>query len=167
MSVVLVFTGNDLETMRQDGGSGHWTAAAWRIEQAQYLVCVRNRREQWAAEDVDHGTAFLVAKITTTVPSTHAGRLVIGLSEFAEIKVPDAWRRVTQGQRFPVAYKEDAVFADLGIKLDELMWHPFLKSSQVTVLPESAPKSPIAEAKEFLATRLGIEVSAIEITIRT
>lgn len=77
MESVIVYTGKDLRRMREEGGCGHWTASAMRVEAAEYLVCVRNRREQWAAMDFEHGVAFLIAKITGTKPSTHAARRVI------------------------------------------------------------------------------------------
>lgn len=169
MECVAVFTGKSLQSMRDEGGSGHWHARPRRVERAQYLVCVRNSREQWAATDHKHGTAFLVAKISHTSPAPHDGRIVIGFSEYAEINVPGAWKKLTDGQRYPVAYQRgEDVFEALGVSPEKLDWKPF--EHQVTggeaAMGPSA-KSPLIEAKELLANRLGIDVAAIEITIRT
>ena len=61
---VVVFTGKDLNIMRAEGGSGYWLAKAERLNDAKYLIAVRNRRETWAVKDLEHGTGFLIAKIT-------------------------------------------------------------------------------------------------------
>jgi hypothetical protein len=154
--------------MAREGGSGHWTAREERLSKAEYVVCIRNRREQWAATDVEHGTAFLIGKVVGTSKAPYEGRTVIRFSEYAEIHVPDAWKKLTGGQRFPVAYfQTDALFEGLGLDSAQLTWHPF---QPVQPTPEKEePKSgtpPIAAAKEWLAQQLGIDATAIEIHIR-
>jgi hypothetical protein len=183
MESVIVYTGKDLRQMREDGGCGHWTASPTRVEAAQYLVCVRNRREQWAATDFEHGVAFLIAKITRTKPSPHAARITIEFSTYAMLDIPGAWQLLAKSQRFPVAYLETSeLFRRLHLNPDDLTWRPLgsnpgpLQVSEAPVAyaaPADAAAgrsasftSAIAEAKRKLAESLGIASEKIEITIR-
>ena len=180
MESVIVYTGKDLRRMREEGGCGHWTASPIRVEAAEYLVCVRNRREQWAAMDFEHGVAFLVARIDKTRPSAHAARITIEFSSYAMIDVADAWKLLAKGQRFPVAYLETSeLFRRLGLDPRALAWQQLLPQAPQSQLPEAlAPGPPpgeykgasfthaIAEAKRKLAASLGIGSDKIEITIR-
>ncbi|EKD3623368.1 hypothetical protein ORF60_004634 [Salmonella enterica] len=52
MKAVVVFTGKDLNIMRTEGGSGYWHARTDRLNDAEYLIAVRNRRETWAVKGV-------------------------------------------------------------------------------------------------------------------
>lgn len=181
MESVIVYTGRDLRRMREEGGCGHWTASPIRVEAAEYLVCVRNRREQWAAMDYEHGDAFLVARIARTKPSAQAARITIEFNSYALIKVPDAWQLLAHRQRFPVAYLEtEELFRRLQIKPDELEWQPLAEDARKAHAPEGQTScSPalnaaqgndltwtITEAKRSLAKCLGIAAETIEITIR-
>lgn len=182
METVIVYTGKDLRRMREDGGCGHWTASPIRVEAAEYLVCVRNRREQWAAMDFEHGVAFLIARIESTKPSTHAARITIEFNSYAMLDIPGAWQSVAKGQRFPVAYLETAeLFRRLQLNPDTLVWQQLVSEAPPQVaeatLPYAArPEAPatqgaglshaIAEAKRKLAESLGIASEKIEITIR-
>lgn len=165
MSSIAVFTGESIDSMRKDGGSGHWSVSLPRVKHAEYLVAVRNRRVESSPLDHKHGTAFLIARLSgETKDSQYAGRTVIGLSEYAEIHVLDAWKKLTDGQRFPVAYLETQAMLDqLGIDVDDLDWKPFDVSSQAQ---STERVSPITQAKNQLADVLGISPDAIEISIR-
>jgi hypothetical protein len=183
METVIVYTGKDLRRMREDGGCGHWTASPIRVEAAEYLLCVRNRREQWAAMDYEHGVAFLIAHIKSTKPSMHAARITIEFSTYAMLDIPGAWQLLAKGQRFPVAYLETAeVFRRLQLNPDKLVWQQLV--SDPAPLQVAEPVGPcvarldaaedkgasltdaIAEAKRKLAESLGIASEKIEITIR-
>lgn len=183
MESVIVYTGKDLRRMREEGGCGHWTASAIRVEAAQYLVCVRNRREQWAATDFEHGVAFLIAKISGTKPSPHAARITIEFSTYAMLDIADAWQRIAKGQRFPVAYLETSeLFRRLALDPNELVWQQLISNPEAQhvaepaasyVIPADAAQgkgtnlsNAIAEAKRKLAESLGIAAEKIEITIR-
>lgn len=183
MESVIVYTGKDLRRMREDGGCGHWTASPIRVEAAQYLVCVRNRREQWAAMDFEHGTAFLIAKISGTKPSPHAARITIEFSTYAMLDISNAWQLIAKGQRFPVAYLETSeLFRRLEIDPNELVWQQLVSApvplqvaenlASYTVSANAAEgrstglTNAIAEAKQKLAESLGIASEKIEITIR-
>jgi hypothetical protein len=177
MESVIVYTGKDLRRMREEGGCGHWTASPIRVEAAQYLVCVRNRREQWAAMDFEHGVAFLIARIKSTKPSAHAARITIEFETYALVHIPGAWQTLAKSQRFPVAYLETAeLFRRLQLNPDELTWQQLLSTPAPSQAADSLAdpadgKAPsfteaIAETKRKLAESLGIASEKIEITIR-
>jgi hypothetical protein len=173
MESVVVFSGKNLDTIREDGGSGHWTARATRVENCEYVICVRNRREQWAATDLEHGTAFLIAKITKVLPSSYPGRIVISFENYAKLHVADAWRTLTGGQRFPIAYDQTSEIArKLRIDLNKLHWLPLngLMCAEAEAV-YSAKRNPFSEAiagaKANLAESLGISPESIDIIIRT
>jgi hypothetical protein len=183
MESVIVYTGKDLRRMREEGGCGHWTASPIRVEAAQYLVCVRNRREQWAAMDFEHGVAFLIAQIKSAKPSTHAARITIEFSTYAMLDLPNAWQLLANGQRFPVAYLETAeMFRRLQLNPGDLVWQQLAgqpgpqhtaQAASHGVAADAPAKGKgasfadaIAEAKQNLALSLGIAAEKIEITIR-
>lgn len=185
MESVIVYTGKDLRRMREDGGCGHWTASPIRVEAAEYLVCVRNRREQWAAMDFEHGVAFLIAHIKSTKPSPHAARITIEFETYAMLDIPGAWQLLAKAQRFPVAYLETSeLFRRLQLNPAELVWQqmPPVRAPQPPHVAEAAASyaiapdagedkgasftRKIAEAKRSLAESLGIGSEKIEITIR-
>jgi hypothetical protein len=175
MESVAVFTGKNIEIIRSEGGSGHWSVSVPRAQKAEFVVCVRNRRAQWSVTDLKHGTAFIIARASGKITeSKHAGRSIIGLSEYAEIHVEGAWKKLTGGQRFPVAYlNTEDMLNKLGIKVDDLKWKPFeaeIPSEVVVKIAEQDDEdeviSPIIQAKQQLAKALGISPDTIEITIR-
>lgn len=183
MESVIVYTGKDLRRMREEGGCGHWTASPIRVEAAQYLVCVRNRREQWASMDFEHGVAFLIAQIKSTKPSTHAARITIEFNSYAMLDIPNAWQLLANGQRFPVAYLETAeMFRRLQLNPGDLVWQQLVShpaplhvaepvATHAAAADAARSKGPsfsdaIAEAKQTLAASLGIAAEKIEITIR-
>lgn len=171
---VAVFTGKDMTIMADEGGSGYWIAKEERLKNAEYLIAVRNLRETWAVKDNKHGTAFLVARITGCFRTDrHAGRSVITFEEYAEICVPDSWKKLTDGQRYPVAYLDTQIaFEELHINPEKLEWKKF---SELVVSPvekdETQPAvqlslpEAVAEAKRFISGATGISESAIAINI--
>ena len=175
MKSIAIFTGKNIDLMRKDGGSGHWVVSIPRVKEAEFLVCIRNRREKWSVTDEKHGTAFLIARLSgKTTDSSHAGRTIIGLHEYAEIHVEDAWKKLTDGQRYPVAYLDTKKMLDtLGIDVDGLDWKAFEVINQPDFVPTVVAEkddekviSPIIQAKENLAKALGISPDLIEIIIR-
>lgn len=171
--LVAVFTGKNLKNrMTAEGGSGHWIARVNRVRQARFLLCIRNRRETWAETDFEHGTAFLVARISGTSNSPHKNRIVINFNEYAEINVANAWRICTDGQRYPVAYLDaDKVQKDLGLDFASLVWKPFNPNAQPsTPVSKNSPmdiqRTAIQDAKVMLSDALGVSEENIEITVR-
>ncbi|WP_053521195.1 hypothetical protein [Salmonella enterica] len=179
MKAVVVFTGKDLNIMRTEGGSGYWHARTDRLNDADYLIAVRNRRETWAVKDLEHGTAFLIAKITGCFKSPdYDDRNVITFDEYAEIHTPKAWKMLTDGQRYPVAYlSAQEAFLRIGVTPEQLEWkkfHPSSPSVPNTVIPgldeEKTEKLSLNEAieraKKDISNATGIDSSAITISIK-
>jgi len=174
MKAVVVFTGKDLNIMRTEGGSGYWHARTDRLNDADYLIAVRNRRETWAVKDLEHGTAFLIAKITGCFKNPdYDDRNVITFDEYAEIHSPDAWKMLTDGQRYPVAYlNAQEAFLRIGAPLEQLEWKKFHPSSPpVPSLAEEKTEQlslneAIERAKKDISNATGIDSSAITISIK-
>lgn len=171
---VAVFTGKNLDIMIKEGGSGYWIAKGDRLNDAEYLIAVRNRRETWAVKDHKHGTAFLVARVTGSFKAEQpAGRKVITFDEYAEIVIPEAWRKLTEGQRYPVAYLDtQTAFKELGVVPEKLEWKKFSDlNPSFTNKAEPAPVTPLSlqqavtEAKKFISEATGISESAISISV--
>lgn len=173
--VVVVFTGKDLNIMHTEGGSGHWHAKTDRINDAEYLIAVRNRREKWAVKDLEHGTGFLIAKITGCFRSPeNYDRNVITFDQYAEISIPKAWKMLTDGQRYPVAYLEaQDAFLRIGIEPELLEWKRFEASErpqqQLNQVEEKVEiltlNEAVDRAKKFISKAAGVDESSISITI--
>lgn len=172
-NAVVVFTGKDLNIMTAEGGSGYWLAKAERLNDAKYLIAVRNRRETWAVKDLEHGTGFLIAKITGCFKNPdYDDRNVITFEEYAEISVKKAWKMLTGGQRYPVAYlTAEEAFSRIGITLEQLEWKKFQTSTPSQPNPTAeAPKKlslneAVERAKQDISNATGIDASSITITI--
>ena len=100
MDTVVVFTSKNLETFFGEGGSGDWVANEDRLAKCSYLVAVANAHSNWSVHSQEkHGHAFFIGKILGVKPvSTSPKRLIIQVSEYAEIDISDSWG----GQRNPV-----------------------------------------------------------------
>jgi len=172
-NLVAVFTGKDLNIMRVEGGSGYWLAKAERLNDAKYLIAVRNRRETWAVKDLEHGTGFLIAKITGCFKNPdYDDRNVITFNEYAEISITKAWKTLTGGQRYPVAYlKAQEALSLIGVKPEQLEWKKFQQStpSQPNFSKEITETLSLSEAveraKQDISNATGIDMSSITITI--
>jgi hypothetical protein len=165
--VVKVFARQSLDELVALGGSGDWPASLKRAQQARYLVVVRNRYGVGAAKDVEHGTAFLVAKIDRldVLPDE---RIFFRLSKFKRIQVADAW----DGSRFPVRYMTLADALALYGPFDDESWADFpttKETSRVRAVEEPLLTAglTIPQAKAGLARTLGVPESCIEISIRS
>jgi hypothetical protein len=133
-------------------------------------VCTRNANAAWVEGPEAHRSAFLIGKVRGVVPSPdHEGRYLIQFSEYAPVKVPDAWK----GDRNPIKYV--ASLKDLGIDPSTLKWEPMPEAGErPEPVPAPAPVKPnagvqpltMSEAKKGLALTFGVPPDAIEITIR-
>lgn len=172
-NAVVVFTGKDLNIMRTEGGSGYWLAKAERLNDAKYLIAVRNRRETWAVKDLEHGTGFLIAKITGCFKNPdYDDRNVITFDEYAEISVKKAWKMLTGGQRYPVAYlKAQEAFSRIGVNPEKLEWEKFQPStlsqpnSTIEITEKMSLSEAVERAKQDISNATGIDASSITITI--
>ena len=185
-NVIGIFTGKDLKWMESDGGSGYWIVRSDRIRKAKYVIFCRNHRETWAVKDgLGHGQAFMVGKISGCIPTKkHAGRKLIQISEYALL--PDsenfqkAWKNLTDGQRYPVAYLNTGVLSQkLALEIEKLEWSTFNANpnaendsieSEIVGSGNDGDESKalseiIAEAREMIAHAAGVESDKVNIQI--
>ncbi|GBF17807.1 hypothetical protein Br6_05214 [Rhodococcus sp. Br-6] len=162
---VVVFTGKSLDRILREGGSQAWVLDPVRAKKCQWLVCTQNAHNvaDYADGTEPHGSAFLVGRISRISPSTDEnseGRWNIEFSEYARIDQADVWA----GDRNPVRY---ANFDALGISLEGVDFQRVEREPVVAAAPpaESAALT-FEQAKAGLAKTLGVDPSAIEITIR-
>lgn len=164
MNVVMVFTSKPLETMIDEGGSGYWSASKKRLEKCSYLIATKSNtlREHFPSDtNIKQGSAFIVGKITNIGNSPKGDRLVIQISEFAEINIPNVWT----GNRNPVAYTNtESLKSDHGLDFADLEWSDFPINEITPIVNVKA--LTIDEAKEGIAKTLGIDPSCIEILIK-
>ncbi len=157
--------------MRAEGGSGYWLAKAERLNDAKYLIAVRNRRETWAVKDLEHGTGFLIAKITGCFKNPdYDDRNVITFEEYAEISVKKAWKMLTGGQRYPVAYLTAEEAFRIGITLRAAGVEKTPDFNTISANPSAERKKlslneAVERAKQDISNATDIDVSSITITI--
>lgn len=163
--VVAVFTSKSVETILADGGSQSWALDRVRASRCDYLVVCRNANDQPEGPE-DHGSAFLVGKISDVVASTETpGRFKIDISHFAHVDWADEWG----GARNPVAYWKDSDYKDDQGQVRDFKALEFHKVEDFAIerVRDEAPIGlTIAAAKAGLAASFNIPESAIEITIR-
>jgi hypothetical protein len=171
---IAVFTARSPDRIVAEGGSQAWVLNPARAKHCTWLVCTQNQHNpdhEFEDATEPHGEGFLVGRIssirkTEEPQEDDKERYIIGISEFARIKLPNAW----DGGRNPVRYTS---LATMGIDVDTLTFEPIPEAAQPTpsrnqAAQFSATTAPltIAEAKRQLATAFGVKVEAVEITIR-
>jgi hypothetical protein len=161
-SAIAVFTGKTVQTLLAHGGSGPWVGAKERVNQQEYVVCIKRTKPAAA----DHGAVFFVGKISGVrklgFDRRGQQRWFFEISEFA---IPARQRRRWEG-RNPVRY---TTLEELGIDLKKLKFEP---APPATESPPGAETGSmvkpltIAEAKAGLAAKFGVSPDAIDIHIK-
>ena len=166
-NAVAVFTSWGKEDIIKRGASGNWGVSADRILQNRYLVVTRNRHSDWCPDDYEHGTAFLIGRIsgvaeTEDITKDGRPRYAIEFDAYAEVEIPHIWGK----SRNPVWFTDlDA----LGINLEDLSFVNVEGIEPITVSKaQNIPDDGIsfAEARRGLAARYSVSPSAVEIIIR-
>jgi hypothetical protein len=158
---VMVFTSKSLKTMKIEGGSGNWAANKRRVEHVKWLVATRNHKSNWTQGDEEHGSAFLIGRVTGVMPASapEEGRFVIVFDRFAELNIPKAWTN----NRNPVAYTS---LNTLGIDPDKLDWKDFVTAPVSSEIPTMlAPATVVDQARAMIANALSISPDAVKITV--
>ena len=169
---LIVFTGRGVAQILEEGGSQAWALNARRARKCEYLVCVQNHPgEQWARPEAPQGVAFLAGRISGVelAGEEHGdNRWIIEISEYAELDFAGLWK----GWRNPVKYMSND---EIGFDPEILQWHKMPKNVMVkreavnvakeVEYKEVAPLS-IVQAKHGLAAYFGVDIDAIDITIR-
>ena len=167
-TAIAVFTSWSKEDILKRGASGNWGVSPDRILQNRYVVVTRNRHSDWCPDDYEHGTAFLIGRVSGVIETdetTKDGRprYAIAFDAYAEINTPDVWGK----SRNPVWFTD---LDTLGIDLDSIEFVEIETGNPVEV-----PKPPkptlegglsFAEARKGLAARYGVSANSIDIIIR-
>lgn len=163
--VISVLTSKSVETIVFDRGSQSWALDRNRASRCDYLVVCRNAHNKPEGPE-EHGSAFLVGKISDVVASTETeGRFKILITEFAHVDWEDQWGE----RRNPVAYYKDSDYKNAkGVPYDfkRLEYLKIDDYAPERAIDMASLKLTIAEAKAGLAAGLNLLESAIEITIR-
>jgi hypothetical protein len=167
-SAVAVLTSWEKADLIERKASGNWGVSPDRILQQRYVVAIRNRNTNWSPVDLEHGTAFLVGRISGVVATDDTtvdgrNRIAIEFDAYAEIEIPDAWGK----SRNPVWF---TTLENLGIDLNELNFVNVSNGSAVAT-PKLSPPAPteglsFAEARRGLAARYGVSPNSVEIILR-
>lgn len=159
MDTIVVFTGKNLKSMFENGGSGDWVINEESLKKCSYIVATANTRASFSKHaTTGHGHAFLIGKVSGLKQAHgNSGRKIIQFSEYAEINVEDAWK----GQRNPVRYTS---LTEFGLSPDDIQWQPFPMDFVKEM--DHTPELTIEEAKRGIAKKLGIDIGCIEIVIR-
>ena len=149
------------------GGSAPWAVAEKQAKQREYLVCVRNAKDADFANSEPHGTAFMVGKISglrqAGLDKKGQPRFLIEINAYARVDYPKRWGK----WRNPVKY---TTLEELGIDSAKLKFQaapaPTLALSAPSDISDDVRPLTIAQAKQGLALRFGVDPAAIEILIK-
>ena len=160
-NAVIVCSFDLKETFFDQGGCGYWRAKKSRIENRKYLFVTRNRRRP--EDGVAAKTGFLIGEISSC-DQIKNGRLIIRLSRYADISIPNLW---TSSSQNPVAYADMSELKEkYGFDVNSLDWKEFPTKSASEIEKESIRPITIKEAKEGIAKLMDISVDQIEILIK-
>ena len=167
MDTVIVFTAKNLADTFRQGGSGNWKLNSERVKKCDFAILTANNHHKKSTHSrEDHGTAFLIGKISGVTPDAYDdlgerehGRWIIRFSEYAELDIPSFWG----GFQNPIKYAD---LSDLDVDLDSLEWKPFPTEGIDTPEYDPVPALTIEEAKRGIAKKLGVTPDNIEIIIR-
>jgi hypothetical protein len=162
---IALFTREPVDEIRENRGTGNWVASAERVRQYSFVVLVRNRQHPSSPSDVEHGTAFLVGRISATreVTETAANkypRIFIAISEYALVDVADSWSK----SQNPVWFTN---LETLGIEETSLKFEPMPHEHGDAASGELVSKDNVlADMKRQIGLLFNVPGSAIEISIR-
>jgi hypothetical protein len=162
---IAVLTRESVPEVLEAGGTGNWVTNMDRARGFPYVVLVRNGRHPASPSDTDHGTAFLVGRVSgarTSAETAASGypRIFIEISQYALIAVPDAWSK----SQNPVWYTD---LKELGINENELQFQPVPQAAATPETPAFVDKDEaVAEAKRTLGRLFNVPATAVDISIR-
>lgn len=172
LNVVIVFSGESLETLRQQGGTGDWVLKTNNFINVEYVLIIRNLKKDLAdkSDGYDHGQAFILGKFQAIKPKEASDRKIIQISEFVQLphqeSFKNAWAKLTSGQRNPITYKNSSEVLEK-IKLNpdnpEFKWQKMqqLEEEQVNL----SLADIINEARQKIAQAANVDASKVNIQI--
>jgi hypothetical protein len=162
---IAVFTGDTVEEILAQRGSGGWVISPATASPCKYVVCCRKENWKNRKAGVPNRAAFLIGVVSGLQKRTDSenergqSRFLIEISEYALLNKPNVWN---EKARNPVAY---LTLSELGIDLRGLKFKP-LPSAPGGSGDATAKTMTIAEAKQALAASFGVSPEDVEITIR-
>lgn len=168
---IKVLTSVSASQIIRNGATGNWSAAAHKVADYPFVVCVRHGNHPASPKDVPHKTAFLIGRILKAVETDELDgkgnpRLLIMFDEYAEIKVPDVWG----DSQNPVGYFD---LEKAGINVTDLEFIPVADEDRIAVVGiDKFEKGgeivgiSFEDARKGIALRYGVDPRAVEITIR-
>jgi hypothetical protein len=125
---IITLTFKKVEHILTLGGSASWKINPTRAKDCKYVICTRNKHSGYKSGDENHGSAFLIGKISGVSPTNErsiphverfeenfAGRQIIRISHYALINKPNIY----PGNRQGFAYTS---IDTLGIDPEALDW---------------------------------------------
>jgi len=160
---IALFTRESVDEIQKNRGTGNWVVSAERVRQYSFVVLVRNGHHPSSPTDVEHGTAFLVGRISATreVTATAANkypRIFIAIAEYALVDVADSWSK----SQNPVWFTN---LETLRIEETSLKFEPMPHGDDAS--GELVSKdSVLADMKRQIGLLFNVSGSAVEISIR-
>jgi len=117
---IVVFTHRDVEFLINLKGTTSWVLNPAIARNCEYVVCTANSNSELSKKEYEHGSAFLIGKVTDVKQALNlprdAHRYMIEFEEYALIKnKPNYWQK----GRNPIKYIDTN---DLNIDIDLLEW---------------------------------------------
>ena len=195
---IIVFTHENRNQLIDLKGTQSWVLDSKRARNAKYCVCVKNLKHIMSIEDkeagydenVEHGDAFLVGKISNLIRPIGAfdqkseemlsNRWCIEFSEYCSLNNTPYWN----GDRNPVKYVDTyELQVEMGVIFEDITFNASAPRREEDVMryvkyemehnseylsnKKSNPlKLTIEEAKKGLSNNFGVSVDNIEINIR-
>jgi len=174
--VIGIFSGKNFDMIESEGGSGSWVIKSERVKKGEYILLIRNHREQWAVKNdgISHGQAFMVGIISGCIPhEKYAGRKVITISKYSLLpnteNFKNAWKKLTNGQRYPISYlNTEELLKKLNFDINSVKWSIFNPNVENKISATNEVKDlpqVIADAKEMIAQAAGVDKDKINIQI--
>ncbi len=114
---LVVFTFKSIQTCIEVGGTQSWDLKRDRANACNYVVLTRNAKHEKVEGDEEHRSAFLIGHISGVIPSDETDdRWLVQFDSYAKVDL-----HVGGSNHNPVSYSN---LKDLGIKLEELEFHP-------------------------------------------
>ena len=121
---LIVFTHRSTEFLTKLNASTSWSLNPSRAMNCEYVICTRNANNPLTDrnDDIPHGAAFFVGKISNVVQSLNLPRdnrrYMVEFDQYAEILIENFWG----GWRSPVKYIDNQEL--MYINFEELDWEP-------------------------------------------
>ncbi|ESK54719.1 hypothetical protein [Acinetobacter tjernbergiae] len=170
-NIVIIFSGENLETIRQQGGTGDWILNTNNFINVEYVLIIRNLKNELAdkSDGYEHGQAFILGKFQAIKPKATSDRKIIQISEFIQLphqeSFKNAWTKLTSGQRNPITYKNSSeVLEKIKLNLDnpEFKWQKMQPAEEEINLSLA---DIINEARNKIAKAANVDKSKVNIQI--